>query len=100
MPFALTQLTAPQQYASPTALPPGFDASIALLLGNFCNLTYTQLANGATTLGTAELQGLGLGIPLRSSRVSPSPSPSSRGAEIGTSGQYVTVPVGFACAAR
>jgi hypothetical protein len=95
-PFALTQLTEPQQYASSTALPPGFHASIALLLGNCCNLTYTQFANGTTTLSTAELQRLGPGntfTQLAGFTVSES---IVAGAEIGTSGEYVTVPVGFA----
>lgn len=94
--FALTQLTEPQQYALPTALPPGFDASIALLLGNCCNLTYTQLANGTTTLSTAELQGLGSGITFTQLAGFTVSESIVAGAEIGTSGEYVTVPVGFA----
>ena len=91
-PFALTQLTEPQQYASPTALPPGFHASIALC----CNLTYTQLANGTTTLSAAELQGLGSGNTFKQLAGFTVSESIVAGAEIGTSGEYVTVPVGFA----
>jgi hypothetical protein len=96
-PFAFTQLTEPQQYASPTGIPAGFDTEIALLLGNCCNLTYSQFASGATSLTAAQIAGLWSGNSLSQLGAGFTTSEAiAAGAEIGTTGEYVTFPVGFA----
>jgi hypothetical protein len=96
-PFAFNQLTEPQSYASPTSLPAGFDAEIALLLGNCCNLTYSQFASGSPTLTAAQLATLWQGNSFSQLGEGFTTSESiAAGAEIGTTGEYVTFPVGFA----
>lgn len=95
-PFAFTQLTEPQQYASANALPAGFDTEIALLLGNCCNLTYSQFASGQTTLSAESIAGLWPGNSLSQIAGFSVSEAISAGAEIGTTGEYVTFPVGFA----
>lgn len=95
-PFAFTQLTEPQQYASPVGLPGGFDPEIALLLGNCCNLTYSQFASGSTSLTAAQIAGLWSGNSLSQLEGFTVSEAIAAGAEIGTTGEYVTLPVGFA----
>lgn len=96
-PFAFNQLTEPQQYVSPTSLPNGFDTEIALLLGNCCNLTYSQFASGSTTLTAAQIARLWSGNSLSQLGEGFTVSESiAAGAQIGTTGEYVTFPVGFA----
>ena len=95
-PFAFTQLTEPQQYASPTGLPAGFDTEIALLLGNCCNLTYSQFAGGTTSLTAAQIAGLWSGNSFSQLEGFSISEAIAAGAEIGTTGEYVTFPVGFA----
>ena len=95
-PLTFTQLTEPQQYASPSNLPAGFDAQMALFLGNCCNLTYSQFAAGSTQLTAAQLAGLWQGNSLSQSAGFTVSEAIAAGAEIGTTGEYVTFPVGFA----
>jgi len=95
LPLAFTQLTEPQQYASPTGLPAGFDPTIALLLGNCCNLTYSQFASGTTSLTAAQVAGLWSGNSLSQLAGFTVSEAIAAGAEIGTTGEYVTFPVGL-----
>lgn len=92
-PFAFTQLTEPAQYANPSALPSGFNAQMALLMGNCCNLTYSQFASGSTDLTQAQLSSLGSFTQLAGFSISEA---IATGAEIGTTGEWATFPVGFA----
>ncbi len=94
-PLTLTPLTEPTQFASPTALPAGFDTEIAALLGNCCNLTYTQLANGVTTLPSDQIAALWPNNTFSQLAGFSVSEEVSKGLEIGTSGEYVTRPVGF-----
>jgi Lipase (class 3). len=96
LPLAFTQLTEPQQYATPTGLPAGFDPTIALLLGNCCNLAYSQFASGTTSLAPAQIAGLWSGNTLSQLEGFTLSEAIAAGAEIGTTGEYVTFPVGFA----
>lgn len=94
--FAFTQLTEPQEYANPTS-PAGPSADTLLLIGNLCLLTYQQYAGSPTQLTAADIQTV-IGAQWDVSNFTGFTLSEALGfgAVPGTTGDYTTVPAGFA----
>jgi len=94
---SFNQLTQPTNTVSATA-PSGFDPATALILGNACNLTYLQYASGIAALSAALIQRA-MGTDGTFTQIGDGfTSSESIGTEstTGTTGDYRTVPIGFA----
>ncbi|HEU4386613.1 MAG TPA: lipase family protein [Blastocatellia bacterium] len=95
--FAFTQLIESPSNASATP-PQGFDSTIAFLLGQCCNLTYTQFAAGTAQLSAEQITAA-IGPDFNCTQVGNGITVSEEltaGSEIGQPGAYATVAAGFA----